>query len=381
MIFKRFSGPSISSDGASSSGAALSSITESEDSVLVSPHPPPPLPPLPPLPDGNNALSASLPLPPPPPLPPTTGLTLPHPPFPPPPPGPPLKEQDLVRPPLPPHPPLPQSSQPPPPGLISGSEGDGRFPESSDLTFDNRKVKPLSVIDSCLIMVQFAGFRVSDKERLKPDYIFLFISIVQNANITSVPPPPPPGLSSRPPSKESESGPSESNASSFQNANLSKMVAPPPPPLLHQQHQSTFAGAAASLTNFQPDVHLPPGMLRFPPPPPPLDMHPPHPGMLGGHLLPRPPYGPPPGPPPMMRPPLPPGPPPSSFQDGQAMIRPYVPNKPSYVKSAAPTVVRRPLAQHTPELTSMVSPMNSLHIFDISHVNSARRIKCFICCC
>ncbi|CAH8280586.1 unnamed protein product [Arabidopsis lyrata] len=300
-------GLSISSDGASSSGAALSSITESEDSVLVTP------PPLPPLPDGNNALSASLPLPPPPPLPPTTGLTLPHSSFPPPPPGPPPKEQDLVRPPLPPPPPLPQSSQPPPPGL-SGSEGDGRFPESSDFTFDNRK----------------------------------------NANITSVPPLPPPGLPSRPSNNESESGPAESNGSSFQNANLSKMVAPPPPPPLHQQHQSTFAGAAAPLSNFQPDVHPPPGMLRFPPPPSPLDMHPPHPGMFGGHLIPRPPYGPPPGPPPMMRPPLPPGPPPSSFQDGQAMIRPYVPNKPSFVKSAAPTVVRRPLAQHTPELTSMV---------------------------
>lgn len=296
-------GLAISSDGASSSSAALSSITESEDSVLVNP------PPLPPLPDGDNALSASLPLPPLPPLPPTTGLTLPHSPFPPPPPGPPPKEQDFVRPPLPPPPQLPQSSQPPPPGL-SGSQGDGRFPESSDFTFDNR----------------------------------------MNANITSVPLLPPPGI----PSNESESRPAESNASSFQNANLSKMVAPPPPAPLHQQHQSTFAGAAASLTNFQSDVHPPPGMLRFPPPPPPLDMHPPHPGMFVGHLIPRPPYGPPPGPPPMMRPPLPPGPPPSSFQDGQAMIRPYVPNKPSFVKSAAPTVVRRPLAQHTPELTSMV---------------------------
>ncbi|XP_010483978.1 PREDICTED: WW domain-binding protein 11 [Camelina sativa] len=279
-------GTSISSDGAaSSSGAALSSITDSEDSVLVAP---PPLPPLPPLPDGNNTLAASLP--------PTTGVTLPHPLFPPPPPGPPPKEQDLVRPPL-------------PPGL-SGNEDDGRFPESSDLTFNNRK----------------------------------------NANITSVPPPPPPGLPSGPPSNESESVPSECNESSFQNA---KMVAPPPPPPLHQQHQSTFAGGAPSLTSFQTDVHLPPGM-RFPPPPPPLDMHP---GMLGGHHIhhiPRPPFGPPPGPPTMVRPPLPPGPPPSSYQDGQAMIRPYVPNKPSYVKSAAPTVVRRPLAQHTPELTSMV---------------------------
>ncbi|VVB17779.1 unnamed protein product [Arabis nemorensis] len=298
-------GPRISSDGASSSGAALSSNIESEDSALVAP--------LPPLPDANNAISASLPLPPPPPLPPTTGLTLPHLPFPPPPPGPPPKEQDLA--------------------LIA------RW-----------------------------------RNRLKLDYNFSS-PLLQNANITFIPPPPPSGLPSKPPSNESENGPSESNASNFQNASLTKMVAPPPP--LHQQHQSTFAGSGASLTNFQPDVLLPPGMLHFPPPPPPLDMHPPLPGMLGGHLMSRPPYGPPPGPPPMMRPPLPPGPPPSNFQDGQAMIRPYVselppgpppssfqegqamirpyvPNKPSYVKSAAPTVVRRPLAQHTPELTSMV---------------------------
>ncbi|KAG2326937.1 hypothetical protein Bca4012_035850 [Brassica carinata] len=302
-------GPRVSSDGASSSGAALSSNTESEDSALLAPPPPPPLPPLP---DGTNDLSASLPLPPPPPLPPITGLALPHPQFPPPPPGPPPKDHDmaLVRPPLP---PLPQSSQLPPPGL-SGSEGDGRFPESSVQTFDEGK----------------------------------------NANIHSIPPPPPPALPSKPSSNESETGPPEPNAGSFQNSSLSQMVAPPPPPSLHQQHQSTFPGPAASMTNFQHDGLLPPAMMRFPPPPPPHDMHPPHPGMFGGHLIPRPPYGPPPGPPPMMRPPLPPGPPPSGFEDSQAMMRPYVPSKPSYVKSAAPTVVRRPLAQHTPALTSMV---------------------------
>jgi len=297
-------GTRISSDGASSSGPALSSNTESEDSTLVAP-------PQPPLPDGTNALSASLPLPPPPPLPPTTGLALPHPQFPPPPPGPPPNEHDLALVRLP----LPQSSQLPPP-VLNGSEGDGRFPESSVETFDEGK----------------------------------------NANMHSIPPPPPPAFPSKLPSNESETGPPEPNSSSFQNSNISQMVAPPPPPPppLHQQHQPTFAGAPASMTNFQHDGLLPPGMMRFPPPPPPHDMHPPHPGMYGGHLIPRPPYGPPPGPPPMMRPPLPPGPPPSSFEDSQLMMRPYVPSKPSYVKSAAPTVVRRPLAQHTPALTSMV---------------------------
>jgi len=34
--------------------------------------------------------------------------------------------------------------------------------------------------------------------------------------------------------------------------------------------------------------------------------------------------------------------------------RPQLPQQPSYVKSAAPTVIKRPLAQHTPELTAMV---------------------------
>ncbi|KAG2326941.1 hypothetical protein Bca52824_009669 [Brassica carinata] len=91
---------------------------------------------------------------------------------------------------------------------------------------------------------------------------------------------PPPALPSKPSSNESETGPPEPNA---------VMVAPPPPPPLHQQHQSTFPGPAASMTNFQHDGLLPPAMMRFPPPPPPHDMHPPHPGMFGGHLIPRPP--------------------------------------------------------------------------------------------
>ncbi|KAI6682952.1 hypothetical protein NL676_028865 [Syzygium grande] len=76
------------------------------------------------------------------------------------------------------------------------------------------------------------------------------------------------------------------------------------------------------------------------------------PGMMVP-LLPRPPYGPPPGAPPMMRPPLPPSPPPALLEDELAAIRPPIPPKPSYVKSAAPTVVKRSLAQHTPELIAM----------------------------
>lgn len=148
----------------------------------------------------------------------------------------------------------------------------------------------------------------------------------------------------------------ESNNPSL-TTDLSKIPPPPPP-----RQQPPVPGPPLMPT-LQPDV-LPPGISRFPPPPPPPDMRPPlaAPGLTNqptppGMMVPligRPPYGPPPGPP-MMRPPLPPGPPPSFQDDDHALYRPPAPQKPSYVKSAAPTVVKRPLAQHTPELTSMVS--------------------------
>lgn len=54
----------------------------------------------------------------------------------------------------------------------------------------------------------------------------------------------------------------------------------------------------------------------------------------------------------MMRPPLFLNQP---LQEDENPARMFVPPKPSYVKSAASTVVKRPLAQHTPELTAMVS--------------------------
>ncbi|XP_010546044.1 PREDICTED: WW domain-binding protein 11 isoform X2 [Tarenaya hassleriana] len=316
-MYKSSIGARIPLDGTSSSGAASSSNPESEDIALAAPPPPPPPPP-PPLPDGSvpgsndgNALLASLPLPQPPPLPPTppapsTGITLPPPPFPPPPPGPPPKEHVTIPPHLPPPPP---SAQPPPPGL-SGSEN-GRSISASSL--DQKMTTVTSVL------------------------------------------PPPPGLPPNSLSNEQEDGPGESNANNLQDVyDIPKMI-PPHLPVV----------GSALLPSLQPDAP-PPGIHRFPPPPPPLDMRPlsapglpgqlppPPPGMMAS-LVPRPPpYGPPPGLPPMMRPPLPPGPPPSFHEDGQAMSRPTVPQKPSYVKSAAPTVVKRPLAQHTPELTSMV---------------------------
>uniref|UniRef100_A0A803ME06 Wbp11/ELF5/Saf1 N-terminal domain-containing protein n=1 Tax=Chenopodium quinoa TaxID=63459 RepID=A0A803ME06_CHEQI len=180
----------------------------------------------------------------------------------------------------------------------------------------------------------------------------------QGSNILLPPPPPPPGI---PPKFAGNQSGVEPDAVNQEVGNdLPKMVPPPPsrqPPL------SGMPGGPgpAALPALQPDV-LPPGISRFPPPPPP-DTRPPlsasgfpgqpvPPGIAP--LMPRPPFGPPPGPPPMMRPPLPPGPPPMMLQDDSTAMRPTVPQKPSYVKSAAPTVVKRPLAQHTPELTAMV---------------------------
>ncbi|KAG0484088.1 hypothetical protein HPP92_012179 [Vanilla planifolia] len=125
--------------------------------------------------------------------------------------------------------------------------------------------------------------------------------------------------------------------------------------------------------NMQPDAVLP-GLPRFPPPPPPLDMRPqlsvsglpnrppppPPPGIAAPPMSrpsfatpPGPPFVATPGPPPFLRPPLPPGllvP----VEDDLSSLKPPLLQKPSYIKSAASTVVKRPLAQHTPELTAMV---------------------------
>ncbi|KAJ7945954.1 WW domain-binding protein 11 [Quillaja saponaria] len=307
--------------------AASSSKTESEDGVLDVPPPPPP-PPLPPVLDtgngGDGSVVQSLPLPPPPPMPPkpaTTNLSmsLPSPPLPPTPPGPPPKEQVASRPIPPPPPPLQQSSQPAPPGT-SGGEREGNQSALSDVS--------------------------SSKEPAQVP--------------TMLPPPPPPtGMPPKSESNQFEVAPvTADNKDPTANQEMPKIV--PLPPHSRQQPQ---VHVPSLIPTFQPDV-LPPGISRFPPPPPPPDMRPPlpapglpvqvpPPGMMVP-LIPRPPFGPPPGLPPMMRPPLPPGPPPNFQEVDHAAMRPPVPQKPSFVKSAASTVVKRPLAQHTPELTAMV---------------------------
>ncbi|XP_075516627.1 protein EARLY FLOWERING 5-like isoform X1 [Primulina tabacum] len=323
-MFKSSIGPRIPLPEASASNITSSSNPESEDALLsVPPFPPPP----PPLPISNldsgddSVVPAGLPLPPPPPMPPKHAnvdvtTILPPPPLPPPPPpGPPPKELLAVRPPLPPPPPIHQSFQPPPPGTF-GSEKPAK---SDDSTTMNSNQMP-----------------------------------------TVLPPAPPlPGLSSKSGNNQPESSYSESVIkASSEGKDFLNMV--PPPPSIRQQ--PLVSGAPMHL-NLQPQPDVPPsGILRFPPPPPPNDMRPPlsTPGMAGQPvppgvmvpLLPMPPFGPPTGPPLMMQPPLPPGPPPIA-QDG-FIARMSAPQKPSYVKSAASTVVKKPLAQHTPELTAMV---------------------------
>ncbi|XP_073023944.1 protein EARLY FLOWERING 5-like isoform X2 [Primulina eburnea] len=320
-MFKSSIGPRIPLAEALESNTTSSSKPESEDATLLAPTFPSPPPPLPisDLDSGDGSVvPAGLPLPPPPPMPPKPANTdvttiLPPPPLPPPPPpGPPPKELLAVPPPLPPPPPNHQSFQPPPPGTF-GSE------------------KPAKSEDSA----------------------------TGNSNQPTVLPPPPPlpGLSSKSGNNQPGSSYSESVIkATSEGKDFLNMV--PPPPSIRQQ---PLVPGAPMQPNLQPDVP-PPGILRFPPPPPPNGMRPPlsTPGLAGQPvppgvlvpLLPMPPFGPPPGPPLMMRPPLPPGPPPIA-QDGFVARMPAL-QKPSYVKSAASTVVKKPLAQHTPELTAMV---------------------------
>ncbi|XP_068636838.1 protein EARLY FLOWERING 5-like [Aristolochia californica] len=313
-MYKSSIGPRIPLSTSSGAGASSSmSELDGMDSAIPPPPPPPPLP----LTNsvestsGNDStIPSSLPLPPPPPAPPKTttelNVCLPLLPLPPPPLDPQSKDIPIHAP-LPPPPPLPRPLQPPPPG-------------TSEIERD--KVHNAGPDD--------LGLKEQDQSRNSPA----------------------PGLPLK--AVNQSGGPSDSDDAT---KDASKMVPPPPPPRL----QATLSRPPEGVTCLQPDV-LPPGISQFLPPP--SDMRPPplpvpgHPSNrsllgMGASSLPRPPFGPLPGPPPMFRPPF------SSGQllvpeDDPAVAKPSAPPKPSYVKSAASTVVKRPLAQHTPELTSMV---------------------------
>lgn len=175
------------------------------------------------------------------------------------------------------------------------------------------------------------------------------------------PPPPPPGLPVTQANQNPESGKPDSAATSdFSKLTslppLPPRLPPPPPPPRHltvhaMQPDVALLDRIPPPPDMRPTLPVP-GLPNRPPPPPPP------PGILPPTIsrpFPMPPGVPPMPPVPIMnmtRPPLPPG-----FPDNDhAFPRPSAPAslKPSYVKSAASTVVKRPLAQHTPELTAMV---------------------------
>ncbi|CAN6440397.1 unnamed protein product [Victoria cruziana] len=316
-MYKSSIGPRIPLSGANTAASTSKSTLEGSD-LDVPPVPPPPPPPLPN--DGEAVLTedaslpASLPLPLLPPVPPKpggdAGPTLPPPP--PPPPGPPPKEPVPVRSTmLPPPPPPPRPAQPPPPGTVESIRENDQTSLSDGQNEESDRATPM------------------------PPH--------------PPPPPPPHGLpptQTKPQPGGANSGP-ETNVAGVKDVSRKLPPPPPPHPLLHPMQADVF----------------PPGISRFPTPSPPpelrpmlpsssLAIRPAVPGMMS------------PGPPPpfaqmsyapstLLRPPLVvPGPPPL-HEDDHSSVKP-VPQKPSYVKSAVSTVVKRPLAQHTPELTAMI---------------------------
>ncbi|CAL9210443.1 protein EARLY FLOWERING 5-like isoform X1 [Musa acuminata AAA Group] len=316
-MYKSSIGPRVSLL-ASSSAAASSSKSETEEALSV---PPPPLPGA----DGktsddDSVLQPSMPLPPPPPAPPKPIANLSSSLPPPPPPGPQPKESvaipTLLPTPPPPPPPPPQQPLQLPPPVAAGKEADKTADSDGPIIKDSDKA--------------IAGLPL---------------------------PPPPPGLptkSAQSDNASSESAPSSAPISNYKSQ-MALLVPPPPrepPPMAHR----------VSLINPLPPDMMPPAIAHFPPPdlrpllvapgisgrPPP----PPPPGIVPA-LIPRPMFAAPPGPPPFLRPPFQLGYPIPQEDDLDA-LRPSAPQKPSYVKSAASTVVKRPLAQHNPELTAMV---------------------------
>uniref|UniRef100_A0A0D6R0B5 Wbp11/ELF5/Saf1 N-terminal domain-containing protein n=1 Tax=Araucaria cunninghamii TaxID=56994 RepID=A0A0D6R0B5_ARACU len=323
-MYKSSIGPRIPLTGASSSHPSTSKSDGESEAALPVPPPPPP----PPVPASSEVTSSeettipiSLPVPPPPPAPPKpgSGSSLPLPPPPPPPPGPPPKDSVISRT-LPPPPP-PRPTQPPPPGTVGAEK------ENMQNGKDGMDVQ----------------------------------SLKEQEWASSHLPPPPPGQPPALAKAEAEGDDAEAGGSTESKDAIQKKPPPPPP------------SRPPSVVASQAEVP-PPGVSRLPPPPPPPDMRPPLPGPPppppprvpppgmappGPPPVGRPPFGPPPGPPPMMRPqvgtsaPLPPPFRPRTLE-ADDLGKSSGSTKPSYIKSAASTVVKRPLAQHTPELTAMV---------------------------
>ncbi|KAM0895674.1 hypothetical protein ACQ4PT_023686 [Festuca glaucescens] len=327
-MYKSSIGPRIPLPSSSGAGPS-SSMTESEEAGPSTMPPPPPPPPLPASSELADPSDPSLPLPPPPPPPPPPPMPAGDaaapglPPPPPPPPGAPPREPVLLgHTLLPPPPPPPQRPLQPPP-----------LPGANELTSKQSVGEGASSADSA------------------------------QAPVVLPPPPPPPRL----PQNSNEMQATDNNARDApvvkEDAKISRVLPPPPP---HPLQLPPMPPRPPMMLPTQPDM-LTPGTVRFPPPPPPPDSRPPFmpPGVAARPPPPPPPGLPPaqmsmapfgvlPGPPPMFRPPFFPGLPIQSEEFAAFSPRPQLPQQPSYVKSAASTVVKRPLAQHTPELTAMV---------------------------
>ncbi|KAF7015770.1 unnamed protein product [Triticum aestivum] len=318
-MYKSSIGPRIPLPSSVGAGAS-SSMTESEEAGPSTMPPPPPPPPLPANSEPSDLSVPSLPLPPPPPPPPpkpagaviAPGLPLPPPPPPPgAPPREPVLDHILLPPPPPPQRPL---QQPPLPGTNE------------------------------LLNKQIVGEGASSADSTQ-------------APVVLPPPPPPPRL----PPNSNEMQATDNTAMDTpvvkEDAKIPRFLPPPPP---HPSQLLPLPPRPPMMPPVQPDI-LSPGMVRFPPPPSQPDSRPPFiapgvaarppppPPALPPAQMPMSPFGVLPGPSAMLRPPFFPGPEFAAFGP-----RPQLPQQPSYVKSAASTVVKRPLAQHTPELTAMV---------------------------
>ncbi|KAG0592610.1 hypothetical protein M758_1G259900 [Ceratodon purpureus] len=351
-MYKSSIGPRIPLSG---TAGPSGEIDMDEDTALPLPPPPPP----PPLPNagetssaGENVLPLPVPVPPPPPAPRQETLPPPPPPFLP---GPPHAPAMI------PPPPPPRPGQPPPPGISREEPPPGTDAEISRLKSESAE----GVGSSQQVPMYFIPpgqlpppppprrpplVRVEDIQDLAEEDVPADSRDTEPLR-QNLPPPPPPPM--RPPI-----GPPPPRPPSM-------LMRPPvgPPPQNLPSSEVLPPGVAPGRPA-PPGPPPPPERSTLPlPPPPPPRMH--QSGMLPP---PGPPPGPPPvrlgppplGPPPVMRPPPgpppmakgpPPPPPPRVIHDGAHEDKS---GKPSYVKSAAATVVKRPLAQHTPELTSMV---------------------------
>ncbi|KAJ7531288.1 hypothetical protein O6H91_14G039100 [Diphasiastrum complanatum] len=352
-MYKSSIGPRIPLTG-ESSGSRLEGGPQVSTEVVV--QPPPPLPAIEEVgAAGEPVIPLPVPMPPPPPAPPRPVSTTATTPLPPPPIGGVSQAMSITRD-LPP---------PPPPPRIPLSVAPGGTAEKS--------IKPPGTDEETLVMK-----RVDTGGRAEAN------SSEELVSSTMLPPPPRRQVSS----KVSEDGDDVKIEKTTLSADATQQKAPPPPPM---RLPSAMMRPPPGPPQQSSSSEIPPsGISRLPPPPP--GMRPPLPlpspparmplaGMappprpptgLPPAPLSRPPHGPiPPGPPPLMRPP--PGPPPvmGLYRGPQSGLAPPPPpprrldgvdepskslaqSKPSYIKTAAATVIKRPLAQHTPELTSMV---------------------------